>query len=283
MATRAENKICRTPRIAVFSRNHSKFLESAERVSSQHPERLITFRASTSWKSALLALKYRSSLPVYFVPVGQGKDVQYEATLHTVLLHPRAGDEETEKLLAFSLEETRHEGLWKGEVNTLYVIRQCRKLPKPFPMTALVKVSDDQPISERYGYSYSMVYEYTAESEDDFEVHPEEIQDDRRYAEGAVRRVAVNAYERSRIARQKCIEYYGLNCCVCGINFRQKYGDLGDGFIHIHHLRSLTEITGPYRVDPRKDLRPVCPNCHAMLHRRTPAYSIEELKLMIEG
>jgi 5-methylcytosine-specific restriction protein A len=32
-----------------------------------------------------------------------------------------------------------------------------------------------------------------------------------------------------------------------------------------------------YIVDPVKDLEPVCPNCHAMLHRKDPPYSIEEL------
>ena len=31
-------------------------------------------------------------------------------------------------------------------------------------------------------------------------------------------------------------------------------------------------------VDPVKDLRPVCPNCHAMLHKQTPALNIEKLK-----
>jgi len=282
MKPRLETKIRRNPRVAVFSRNHPEYLRSAAEVSSHHPEKLITFRASTSWKAVQTALKYRASLPVYFVPIGQENLVSYEATLHTVLLNPRQNDEDTKKLLAFCLPETSGEGLWEGEVNTLYVIRQCRKLSDPFPMTALVKVSDDEPISERYGYSYSVVYEYLGEREDEFEVHPEEVLDDRRYIEGAVKKVSVNSYERSRIARQKCIEQYGFDCVVCGINFGQTYGSIGEGFIHVHHLKSLIEIKAPYKVDPVRDLRPVCPNCHAMLHRRMPSYSIEELKLLLK-
>jgi len=282
MKPRLQTKIRRNPKVAVFSRNHPEYLSSAAEVSTQHPEKLITFRASTSWKSAQTALKYRGSLPVYFVPIGQENLVKYEATLHTVLLNPKQGEEDTEKLLAFCLPETSAEGLWKGEVNTLYVIRQCRKLPNPFPMTALVKVSDDEPISERYGYSYSVVYEYSGDQDDEFELHPEEVSNDRRYIEGATKKVAVNSYERSRAARQKCVEHYGFDCFVCGMNFGQRYGSIGDGFIHVHHLKSLIEIEKPYEVDPIQDLRPVCPNCHAMLHKRTPSYSIEELKLILE-
>ena len=282
MRSRLKTKIRKNPKVAIFSRNHPWYLKKAAEVSSQYPERLITFRASVSWKSAQTALKYRGSIPVYFVPIGQEKQIKYEATLHTVLLNPKRGDEETEKLLKFSLPETSEEGLWQGDVNTLYVIRQCHELPNPFPMTALVKVSDGEPISERYGYSYSVVYEYAGERDDEFKVNPEEIADGTRYIEGAVRKVSVNAYERSRSARRKCIEYYGCDCTVCGMNFEREYGSIGEGFIHVHHLTPLIEIGEPYEVDPIKDLRPVCPNCHAMLHRRTPSYSIEELKSILE-
>lgn len=106
---------------------------------------------------------------------------------------------------------------------------------------------------------------------------PEEI-----FREGAVRQVSVNAYERDPKARQKCIDYYGLNCSVCNFNFGKVYGQLGEGFIHVHHLRPISEIAEEYEVDPVKDLRPVCPNCHAMIHRTPRPYSIEEMKNIIE-
>lgn len=106
---------------------------------------------------------------------------------------------------------------------------------------------------------------------------PDELDLTEIFREGAVRQIAVNAYERDPKARQKCIDYYGLNCSVCNFNFGKVFGQLGEGFIHVHHLRPISEIAEEYEVDPVKDLRPVCPNCHAMIHRRSPPLSIEEI------
>ena len=106
---------------------------------------------------------------------------------------------------------------------------------------------------------------------------PNEV-DEGKYVEGAVKRVLVNAYERSAQARTQCIKHYGLNCCGCDFNFEQMFGDIGIGFIHVHHLKPLAEAGQQYELDPLQDLRPVCPNCHAMLHTRKPPYSIHELK-----
>jgi 5-methylcytosine-specific restriction protein A len=98
------------------------------------------------------------------------------------------------------------------------------------------------------------------------------------YREGAVRQVLVNAYERDRAARQACITHYGLACAVCGLKFEERYGALGAGFIHVHHVVPLSELGPDYKLDPVADLRPVCPNCHAMLHRQRPPLSIEALR-----
>ncbi|MDB4678703.1 HNH endonuclease [Rhodopirellula sp.] len=107
---------------------------------------------------------------------------------------------------------------------------------------------------------------------------PNEVLAPTRYVEGAVKRIFVNSYERSALARKKCIEHWGLDCAVCGFNFKSQYGSFGEGFIHVHHLRDLASIGREYNVDPKEDLRPVCPNCHAMLHRQKKPLSIEELK-----
>lgn len=88
------------------------------------------------------------------------------------------------------------------------------------------------------------------------------------YREGAVRQVLVNAYERDRAARQACIARFGATCAVCGLKFEDRYGALGAGFIHVHHVVPLSELGPGYELDPIRDLRPVCPNCHAMLHRQ---------------
>ncbi|WP_199351005.1 HNH endonuclease [Haliangium ochraceum] len=96
--------------------------------------------------------------------------------------------------------------------------------------------------------------------------------------EGALERIVVNAYERSPRARQECIAHYGCKCVVCEFDFEEIYGEIGRNFIHVHHLVPLSEIGEEYRVDPIRDLRPVCPNCHAMLHRRVPPFSVSELR-----
>jgi 5-methylcytosine-specific restriction protein A len=94
-------------------------------------------------------------------------------------------------------------------------------------------------------------------------------------------RILVNRYERNAKARQACLAHYGHTCFGCGFNFQQFYGSLAAGYIHVHHLRPLSQLKARYQVDPIQDLRPVCANCHAVLHLRTPPYSIEELQAAI--
>jgi 5-methylcytosine-specific restriction protein A len=109
------------------------------------------------------------------------------------------------------------------------------------------------------------------------DIFPDEAETQLTFKEGAVKTVKVNYYERDKQAREVCINHFGLDCGVCGFNFEENYGEIGKGFIHVHHLKSLAEIGKEYELNPLKDLRPVCPNCHAMLHKRKPAFSIEEL------
>jgi 5-methylcytosine-specific restriction protein A len=111
-------------------------------------------------------------------------------------------------------------------------------------------------------------------------ITPDEVVTPAAYYEGALRTITVNAYERDPRARQACIEHYGTRCSVCELDFGVVYGSLGDGFIHVHHLVPLAKVGKTYVVDPIKDLRPVCPNCHAMLHRGKAVLAIEELKVL---
>jgi len=109
-------------------------------------------------------------------------------------------------------------------------------------------------------------------------VYPDETDDTTEYTEGTAKQVRVNSYERDPRARSACLRHYGHNCSVCGMNFEDKYGDVGKGFMHVHHLVPLARIGREYQLDPIRDLRPVCPNCHAMLHTNDPPLSIEQLK-----
>lgn len=86
-------------------------------------------------------------------------------------------------------------------------------------------------------------------------------------------------YERSKQNRDLALKIHGYSCCICSINFKEKYGDIGEGFIHIHHVKPLYSLEEEVIINPSKDLVPVCPNCHAMIHRkRGQILSIEEMK-----
>lgn len=108
--------------------------------------------------------------------------------------------------------------------------------------------------------------------------YPDEVG---QFVEGATRQVFVNAYERDPKARAKCLSHYGYDCSVCGFNFGRTFGKFGDKFIHVHHLTAISATGMAHTVDPIKDLRPVCPNCHAMLHKSDPPFSIDEMKELL--
>src|ERR1700733_999775 len=107
---------------------------------------------------------------------------------------------------------------------------------------------------------------YCSGIEDRIQPLPEEIETSAVLWEGAKYQVTVNAYERDPKARRLCIAKYGTDCCICGFSFGATFGKPAEGFIHVHHLRELGKIRKEYVVNPLKDLRPVCPNCHAALH-----------------
>ena len=92
----------------------------------------------------------------------------------------------------------------------------------------------------------------------------------------------VNRYERDPLKRDKCLSHYGHVCQICTFSFCEVYGELGRDFCHVHHIEPLSEVGGEHDIDPIKDLIPVCPNCHAMLHRRTPALKPHELRELLK-
>jgi 5-methylcytosine-specific restriction protein A len=112
---------------------------------------------------------------------------------------------------------------------------------------------------------------------------PEEVLLPESYVEGATRRIFVNTYERNPAARKACIAFHGARCSACTVDLEEIYGELARGFIHVHHLKELSSVGEAYEVNPLYDLRPVCPNCHAIIHRSIPALSIEQLKKLISA
>lgn len=123
-------------------------------------------------------------------------------------------------------------------------------------------------------YAYRNVFDYL----------PDEIGEEEEHVEGTRNLVSVNSYERNKDAREKCIKIHGYKCKACGFDFEKKYGDHGKGFIHVHHIIPLNMIGKRYKVNPEHDLIPLCPNCHAMVHRfKNNELDLDKLKEIISS
>ncbi len=111
----------------------------------------------------------------------------------------------------------------------------------------------------------------------------EEVSDSEERVEGKHRRILVNRYERDPILRRLCVELQGTICKVCNTDLIDIYGDEVRGLIHVHHLKPISEAGGPQSINPEKDLAPVCPNCHAVIHHGGSCRGLDQVKLMIRN
>jgi len=100
---------------------------------------------------------------------------------------------------------------------------------------------------------------------------------DPRYEGAEVMRL-ISARERDPELRAACIRLHGYRCHVCGVDLGEVYGALGRDFIHVHHLRPLAGRKAGSLTDPKKDLIPVCPNCHSIIHRGGVVRSLDEIR-----
>ncbi|AWY40818.1 restriction endonuclease [Pseudomonas putida] len=91
-------------------------------------------------------------------------------------------------------------------------------------------------------------------------------------------------YERSPKLRRQAIAIHGVVCNACGFDFEKAYGEHAKGFIHVHHVRPISEFQEDQAVDPATDLITLCANCHAAVHKKPDnLLTVEELKGMLHG
>ena len=106
--------------------------------------------------------------------------------------------------------------------------------------------------------------------------------DELKHTEGKISHVLQTKYERNPVNRELCISANGYTCKICGFDFEAVYGEIGHNFIHVHHIEKVSSFGGEYYLNPVTDMIPVCPNCHAMLHREDPPISPECLREIIQ-
>ena len=87
--------------------------------------------------------------------------------------------------------------------------------------------------------------------------------------------------QRNNDAREHSLKESGYKCHICGFDFGKVYGEIGKGFLEVHHIRPISTYDEEHKIIP-SELVALCSNCHSMVHRRRPIpYSIEEIKEMI--
>lgn len=96
--------------------------------------------------------------------------------------------------------------------------------------------------------------------------------------EGAKTLMEVNRYERNILNRKAAISIHGYSCVACGMNFKSVYGDIAADFIEVHHVIPVSELGENYIINPKTDLVPLCSNCHSVVHKRNPPFSIKEVR-----
>lgn len=104
---------------------------------------------------------------------------------------------------------------------------------------------------------------------------PDELES---YTDGRKIEIYTTIYERNKNNRLKAIKILGTTCLACGFNFEKVYGEIGKNYIQIHHSKPLSTTYGEVKIDPEKDLIPLCANCHCMIHRKKEnTLTLEEL------
>lgn len=99
--------------------------------------------------------------------------------------------------------------------------------------------------------------------------------------EGEAIRTFGTRYERNPANRAAAIAVHGVRCSVCGFDFLSAYGELGRGFIEIHHTVPVSTMGGGYIVDPATEMVPLCANCHRMVHRESPPVAVDIMRAIV--
>jgi hypothetical protein len=158
----------------------------------------------------------------------------------------------------------------------------------------MVHYKQDRPNAKPWEKeSYQMLLNFFEDYQGEFEramvktakedIESEQFEEGEYYRDGSTTYYFGKRYERNPQNRAKAIKIHGLNCLGCGFNFKKMYGERGEDFIEIHHIKPLSTIQEEVVINPATDLVPVCSNCHRMIHRKKDRIlTIEELRELIK-
>ncbi len=242
--------------------------------------------------SCLYTIKHSSDLLLAMENGGKGAfEVKTKMVMARTLLDQALDDGVQMPIIFAPAEDTRYLLGWAileqliVDKSTRYTFSRLKFFERRLSKSLLRKASDGKPISKGFIYPYSICTTprfLNSEQTNSWALQPDELEPNMTLTEGALRRVLVNAYERNPEARRQCIEHHGSICCICGFDFGKVYGEIAEGFIHVHHITPFSKIRKEYEVDPIQDLRPVCANCHAVIHLGGATRPIDEVKQLIE-
>jgi hypothetical protein len=137
-----------------------------------------------------------------------------------------------------------------------------------------------------FGHLQDWTVCYTWKSDDEepslTQVNPPPLPEPAAFMEGARGRVDGDRIERSPGARLACLQHFGTTCYACGFDGARYYGAEAAGLIHVHHVNPLSSYAGEHVVDPVRDLRPLCPNCHYYVHLEDPPRNVETLRIRFQ-
>ena len=101
--------------------------------------------------------------------------------------------------------------------------------------------------------------------------------------EGTQKQRYTTYYERLPENRNQAIKNHGVTCQACNFNFEKTYGTHGKDYIHVHHIKPVSQFEKPKKINPETDLTVLCPNCHSMVHRyKNKTLSLDQLKNLIQ-
>ncbi|WP_020413732.1 HNH endonuclease [Microbulbifer sp. VTAC004] len=166
-----------------------------------------------------------------------------------------------------------------GEVRNISH-QEINKFIRDFNIKQSFKTSD---YTKSFNKSYLLAITKAYNKNNDSFKLPEEILHPQSFEEGETKKIYVNSHERNSKARKECINHHGSRCFACKVSFKEIYGNYAEGFIHVHHIKPLSEVKKRKIINPKTDLIPICPNCHAVIHLRGRCLSIEKLVELIES